>query len=271
MTDDTMTFLERSFGILNPLDTTDWLEIVVIFVAQISKRMDHMGSVCLRPSQAAILLFGLISKDSIECERKEKLVRLFLDNLQETHQFDQELAQLIDELLGRENKYLKYKNQFDLSQREFKKTLEKDISEVIRKEIEKQVKKASNLNKFLQDSIKDVQEYVDLLREFKEEARSIFFKKLLNFISNEKVRKMSDEEKSNFVFTQELEEELHESSLQIPFPQVEYDPNDHGNTFNQILNYILLQKHFLEHTQESTVVNEDEILIQEKALLDTKV
>lgn len=50
LSDSSLRYLERSIGIVNPLDHNDWLEVVFILLAQVSKRTDDNGSVCLRPS-----------------------------------------------------------------------------------------------------------------------------------------------------------------------------------------------------------------------------
>jgi len=40
MSDLSLKYMERSIGIINPIDHMDWLEIIFILIAQVSKRVD---------------------------------------------------------------------------------------------------------------------------------------------------------------------------------------------------------------------------------------
>lgn len=126
--------------------------------------MDNQGSVCLRPSQAAIILYGLVSKESIDCERKEKLVRIFLENLQENHSSETELVQMVQQLFDRENRFLSYRKYFEETQQELKETIEKDVAEHIGLDYLRYVEKGSDLDKLLNKLERNHAESIKILQ-----------------------------------------------------------------------------------------------------------
>lgn len=81
MTDIFFSYIEKQFGILNPVNENDWHEIILILIAQVSKRTDENGSVCLRPSQTAMILYSLLSNTKFSIEQRESLLNKFVNNL----------------------------------------------------------------------------------------------------------------------------------------------------------------------------------------------
>lgn len=124
-----MILIERSLGVMNPLNLRQWRKIMIILLAQVSKRQDAKGSVCLRPSQAGIVLYSVLQLKKVGDEEKEELVRIFVNNLKDGHNYEPDVIGAVEGLFAEQERYYKFKDFYERFMKEDLKKLKNNIEE----------------------------------------------------------------------------------------------------------------------------------------------